>query len=185
MRVMAIPPREDAAPEDSGVIPEQTRQEDEQQPNAIVLSAPSSTVYQTEKLSATISPDLVRNPSTRILLTYGVEGMERTIDRQNKELASVRAELKSANERSTELTVNLALCRQDLQNTSAASKQDLDNARKEQNTASTLITIGMFSLGAAVEFRSEHTAVWALVGLIGLGLAVFGWLGFRENRGKK
>lgn len=165
---------DDGDPEDSGVVAEQTSAGADQVA-AIVATRPE-TVYQTQSLSTAISgqPGLVRNHAARALLTYGVDHMERVIEKQDRELTTLRTEQRDAFEKKTELMVQLRTC-----------QEVLENARREQTAANALITIGMLLLGAAVELRSERVVVWLLFGGIGAALSLYGWLGFRDGRSPK
>lgn len=165
---------EDGDPEDSGVVAEQTSADPDEL--AVVAATPVGTVYQTKTLSTAISGQsgLVRNHAARALLMYGVEHMERVIDKQDAELRALRAELRDTVEKKTETMIQLRTC-----------QQVLANARREQNAASALITIGMLLLGAAVELRGERIMVWLLFGGIGSALSLYGWFGFREHGSPK
>lgn len=166
---------EDPSPQEPGVKPEQTEQDEGESCRAIVLPLASETpLWDMPRLSDTISPDVVRNVSTRMLLTLNVKGMERNVEKLSKDLEKEQAELKKAGEKITDLTVKLAL-----------AQHKLEAARKEQTTSSFLITVGMLLLGAAVELRNENVVVLSLVGGIGVVLSSYGWLGFRQKRGDK
>lgn len=171
---MAAPQHDDAPPEDSGVVPELAKQDAGDISKSLAAPAPIAPAYQTQKLSDTISNDLVRNPASRLLLMFGVESIERNADRLSKEVDAVRAELENARETIAEFRVKLAL-----------AEHDIASARRDQTAASVLITIGVLLVGAAVELRGERVIVWALVGLVGAAMSLYGWLGFRPNRGGK